>query len=93
MLARLARLATVPALSLAAVAALALPGAARAADRRVPELRPGIYDGIWHTDAVNIIVEEVGRDGGFRGGPLHRVVPLARLLLQLQRPGRAGRSP
>ena len=67
MLARLARLSLVPALLLSLVAALAAPGAAQAADSRVPGLRPGIYDGIWHTDQVKVIVEEVCPDGRFSG--------------------------
>ena len=67
MLARLAHLSLVPAFCLATLAALASPGAAQAADRRVPELRPGIYDGIWHTDQVKISVEEVCADGRFSG--------------------------
>ncbi|HEV3259317.1 MAG TPA: hypothetical protein VG013_20795 [Gemmataceae bacterium] len=67
MLARLARLSLAPALLLAALAALAMPTTASAADNRVPELRPGICDGIWHTDQVKVVVEEVCPDGRFSG--------------------------
>lgn len=67
MLARLTRLSFVAALLLAAVATLALPPAAQASGRRAPELCPGIYDGIWHTDPVKIVIEEGGADGHLSG--------------------------
>jgi hypothetical protein len=67
MFARLTRLPFALALLLATLAALAMPRAATAADNRLPELRSGIYDGIWHTDKVKFIVEEVCPDGQFSG--------------------------
>ena len=54
------------ALLLASLAALSLPMVATA-DDHCQELRPGIYAGIWHTDPVKVIVEEVGPDGRFTG--------------------------
>jgi hypothetical protein len=61
MIARLTRLSV-----LAAVAVLAQPLTASADERNAP-IRPGVYDGVWHTDKVKIIVEEVGKDGTFSG--------------------------
>jgi hypothetical protein len=63
---RLTHLSFALALPLATLAALALPRTA-SADERCPELRPGIYEGIWHTDPVRVIVEEVCPDGRFTG--------------------------
>jgi hypothetical protein len=60
MIARLTRL------SVLAVAVLALPLTASADERNTP-IRPGVYDGVWHTDKVKIIVEEVCKDGTFSG--------------------------
>ncbi|HJZ55062.1 MAG TPA: hypothetical protein VKE74_08885, partial [Gemmataceae bacterium] len=50
----------------AVVAVMAQPLTASAADRD-QMIRPGVYDGVWHTDKVRIIIEEVGRDGTFTG--------------------------
>ncbi len=38
-----------------------------AADDRDEVIRPGVYHGVWHTDKVKIIIEEVDRDGTFSG--------------------------
>jgi hypothetical protein len=66
MFTRLTRLSFTLALPLATFIALTMPRVA-AADDRCPELQPGIYDGIWHTDNVKVIVEEVCQDGRFTG--------------------------
>jgi hypothetical protein len=66
MTARLTRLPLALALPVAALAALSLPRTAAAADLSA-ELRPGIYEGVWHTDPVKVTVEEVCPDGRFSG--------------------------
>src|SRR5262249_17444517 len=55
------------ALATAALAFLALPGAAPAGERDRPPIRKGVFEGIWHTDPVTIIVERVNPDGTFSG--------------------------
>jgi hypothetical protein len=66
MFTRLVRLPFALALLFAAFATVAMPQTADA-DERCPELRPGVYDGIWHTDPVKFIVEEVCPDGRLTG--------------------------
>jgi hypothetical protein len=66
MSARVTQLSSALALLIAAVAALTLPGVATAHDRDRP-LRPGVYEGTWHTDPVKIIVEAVSPNGQFSG--------------------------
>jgi hypothetical protein len=46
----------------AALALLVLPGLASAQD-----IRPGVYEGVWHTDKVKITIEDVPPDGTFSG--------------------------
>jgi hypothetical protein len=66
MFTRLMRLPLALALLLATFVTLALPRTA-AADERGPDLRPGVYEGIWHTDKAKVIVEDVYPDGQFTG--------------------------
>ena len=44
---------------------VARPGVARADDSDV--IRPGMYEGQWHSDKVRFIIEEVAGDGTFSG--------------------------
>jgi hypothetical protein len=63
-IARLTRLSV-----LAVAVVLAQPLTASADDRAGP-IRPGVYDGVWHTDKVQITVAEVCKDGTFTGSVL-----------------------
>ncbi len=67
MLAQNKQLLVVMALVMAPLACLALPGLAPAAQRGGPILRKGVYDGIWHTDPVQFIIEKINPDGSFKG--------------------------
>jgi hypothetical protein len=55
------------ALVIAPLAFLGLPGFASADERDRPPIRKGVFEGIWHTDPVTIIIERVNRDGTFKG--------------------------
>src|SRR5579871_3545065 len=55
------------ALVIAPLAFLALPAVASANERERPLIRKGVYEGVWHTDPVTIIVERVNPDGCFTG--------------------------
>jgi len=52
---------------LAAVVAILAQPLTATADDRDEVIRRGVYDGVWHTDKVKIIVEEVHKDGTFSG--------------------------
>jgi hypothetical protein len=67
MLAHLTRRTVTFALVLAPLASLTLPGFAAAGDRYHSLLYPGVFEGIWHTDRVQIIITNVHRDGTFSG--------------------------
>jgi hypothetical protein len=66
MLARINRLTAALVLATAPLALVAVPGVVSAAERDYP-LRKGVYEGIWHTDRVQIIITKVQRDGAFVG--------------------------
>jgi hypothetical protein len=55
------------ALAAAPLAFLTRPAAASADERDRSLVRKGVYEGIWHTDPVTIIIERVDRDGTFKG--------------------------
>jgi hypothetical protein len=55
------------ALAAVLLACLALPDLAPAGEREGPRIRKGVYEGVWHTDPVTIIIERVNRDGTFTG--------------------------
>jgi hypothetical protein len=61
----LTRRSTLLALLTASLAFFALPGLASAGANI--RLKPGVYDGIWHTDKVKITIEKVFPDGKFTG--------------------------
>jgi hypothetical protein len=67
MLAQIKRSVVTLALVAAPLAFLALPGSASAGERDRPLIRKGVFEGIWHTDPVTIIIERVNHDGTFRG--------------------------
>jgi hypothetical protein len=67
MVAQLKRCVVALALVASSLAILATPGDASAAYRDRPLIRKGVFDGIWHTDKVQIIIEQVNRDGTFAG--------------------------
>jgi hypothetical protein len=51
----------------APLAFLTRPAAASANEGDRGLVRKGVYEGIWHTDPVKIIIESVDRDGTFKG--------------------------
>jgi hypothetical protein len=55
------------ALATASLAFLALPRVASADERDHAVIRKGVFEGVWHTDPVTIIIEKVNRDGTFTG--------------------------
>ena len=61
------RLLVAVALAAAPLTFLASPGRAAAAQRESLPLRKGVFEGIWHTDKVTIIIETVNPDGTFSG--------------------------
>ena len=67
MLAQIKRWLIALALVAAPLALVALPGPAVAGEVDHCQVRKGVYDGIWHTDPVTIIIESVDRDGSFKG--------------------------
>src|SRR5690348_2308403 len=67
MLAQIKRWMVTLALVTAPLAFLALPGVASANERDRPLIRKGVFEGIWHTDPVTIIIERVNHDGTFTG--------------------------
>jgi hypothetical protein len=66
-LAQLKRRTVATALGAAFLALLALPGVASAKEKDSSLIRKGVYEGVWHTDPVTIIVEKVNPDGTFTG--------------------------
>jgi hypothetical protein len=54
-------------LAIAPLALLALPGVVSANEREHSQVRTGAYEGVWHTDRVQIILTRVNRDGSFVG--------------------------
>jgi hypothetical protein len=67
MLAQLTRRTIALTLVLAPLASLAVPGISAAAGRHEPALHTGVFDGVWHTDKVQIIITKIHRDGTFLG--------------------------
>jgi hypothetical protein len=67
MLARNRRLLVVLTLVIAPLVSLAVPGFASAAQRERFALRKGVFDGLWHNDPVQIIIERINPDGSFKG--------------------------
>jgi hypothetical protein len=49
------------------LALLALPGVVSANERDRSQVRTGVFEGVWHTDRVQIIITKVHRDGTFVG--------------------------
>jgi hypothetical protein len=69
MLVHIKRRMVVLAMVIAPLACVALPslGMADKDKEERPELRKGVYEGVWHTDPVTFIIEKVERDGSFTG--------------------------
>ena len=67
MFTRTKRLTTALMLTCVPLALLALPGFASAEQPERTKLRKGVYDGIWHTDPVKVIIEKVENNGSFTG--------------------------
>jgi len=67
MLAQIKRLMIFLPLLAAPLALLALPGVGWSHEEDHCSIRRGVYDGIWHTDPVTIIIDSVDRDGSFKG--------------------------
>ena len=67
MLAQFKRLMIGVALATAPLAFFAAPDVSFAGGNDRLEIRKGVYEGIWHTDPVTIIVEKVHDDGVFTG--------------------------
>jgi hypothetical protein len=65
--AQLKRLLVAVALAAAPLTFLAAPGRAAAEERQRLPLRKGVFEGVWHTDPVTIIIEKVNADGSFSG--------------------------
>ena len=64
--ARITRLLLALVWTAAPLAFCALPGVASAEARDYP-IHKGVYEGVWHTDKVQIIITTVHRDGAFVG--------------------------
>ena len=66
MLAQIKRRMVVLASVAVTLAFFALPGVA-SAEGEHSVVRPGVYEGLWHGDNVQIIIDKVNRDGTFSG--------------------------